>query len=349
MSRDECNAIEEAQQVDTEGKVIFNTASNREYKSRLFCFIFGREENKRWTLSLYNSLHGTNYTNIDDLEFTTIENVLYLGMKNDLSYVVSDRARPYAVMNINEQQSTYNPNMPLREFMYSARLFDKYVKKNKYNIYGTHTIPLPIPKLVVLYNGKTDKADRVILSLDDAYREGIVRSLADKNRELNRNILEEVAESLLIEAAPDISVRVRMININYGHSEELMKGCKPLEEYAWLISSIRDKSATANLSDAVEQSIREMPDDYEIKSLLTEHIAEVKGMIFEEYDEAELEELFKEEGRQEGRQEGIYDARNDIARNMLRNNEPAGKISKYTGLSKNDLLLLAQGMGLKPV
>ena len=255
--------------------------SNREYKSCLFCFIFGREENKRWTLSLYNSLHGTDYMNIDDLEFTTIENVLYIGMKNDLSYVVSDRVRLYDTMNINEQQSTYNPNMPLREFMYSARLFDKYVKKNRYNVYGTHTIPLPIPKLVVLYNGRTDKSDEIILSLDDAYKEGIVRTLSDNNNGINREALEVVAERLLIEASPDISVRVRMVNINYGHNTELMGRCRPLEEYAWLVASIREKNHTMNLSDAIEQSIKEMPDDYEIKSLLVEHIAEVKGMIFE--------------------------------------------------------------------
>lgn len=70
-------------------------------------------------------------------------------------------------------------------------------------------------------------------------------------------------------------------------------------------------------------------------------------MIFEEYDEAELEELFKEEGREEGRQEGVDNTKNEIARNMIMNNEPAGKISKYTGLSMNHLISLAKGMGLE--
>ena len=67
-------------------------------------------------------------------------------------------------------------------------------------------------------------------------------------------------------------------------------------------------------------------------------------MIFEEYDEAQLEELFKEEGRQEGKQEGVDDTKNGIARNMIRDKEPSGKTGKYTGLSMNDLLSLAQGM-----
>ena len=36
---------------------------NKEYKDRLFNFISGREENKVWTLSLYNAVNGSSYTN----------------------------------------------------------------------------------------------------------------------------------------------------------------------------------------------------------------------------------------------------------------------------------------------
>lgn len=63
---------------------------NREYKSRLFSFIFGREENKRWTLSLYNAIHGTSHADVSDITINTIEDVLYMGMKNDLSILVSE-------------------------------------------------------------------------------------------------------------------------------------------------------------------------------------------------------------------------------------------------------------------
>ena len=40
---------------------------NKEYKDRLFNFIFGSEENKAWTLSLYNAVNGSSYTNPDDM------------------------------------------------------------------------------------------------------------------------------------------------------------------------------------------------------------------------------------------------------------------------------------------
>ena len=48
---------------------------NREYKSRLFSFIFGREEHKAWTLALYNAINGTRHTNPEDITINTIEEI----------------------------------------------------------------------------------------------------------------------------------------------------------------------------------------------------------------------------------------------------------------------------------
>ena len=85
---------------------------NDEYKDRLFSFIFGQEENKKWTLELYNAVNGSHYENPDEIQITTIREVLYLGMHNDVSFMISDE------MNLYEQQSTYNPNMPVRQLQY---------------------------------------------------------------------------------------------------------------------------------------------------------------------------------------------------------------------------------------
>ena len=65
---------------------------NREYKDRLFKFIFGNEENKDWTISLYNALRwpDSKEADADSITFNTIENVLYMGMKNDVSFLVGD-------------------------------------------------------------------------------------------------------------------------------------------------------------------------------------------------------------------------------------------------------------------
>ena len=39
-------------------------------------------------------------------------------------------------MSVYEQQSTFNPNMPLRLLGYVDRLFSGYVSRNKLNKYG---------------------------------------------------------------------------------------------------------------------------------------------------------------------------------------------------------------------
>ncbi len=92
---------------------------HREYKDRLFRFIFGAEENREHILSLYNALRGTGYTNVEKIVIKTLGDVIYLGIKNDVSFMLSSD------MNLFEHQSTYNPNMPMRGFSYFARLYEK--------------------------------------------------------------------------------------------------------------------------------------------------------------------------------------------------------------------------------
>ena len=138
---------------------------NREHKDRLFKFIFGNPEKPEWTLSLYNAVSGKNYTDPGDIRLTTIENVLYMEMKNDISFLISDE------MNFYEHQSTFNPNIPLRMYMYSAMVYSKYVKSNKetVNLYSSVQQKIPVPKCYCFYNGTTGKADRMILKLSDAF------------------------------------------------------------------------------------------------------------------------------------------------------------------------------------
>ena len=127
--------------------------TQREHKDRLFKAIFGRntEESKRWRLSLYNMLNNKNLTDPDELKVNTIENVIYITMKNDISFLVDDQ------MVLYEQQSTFNPNMPIRGFFYFAQLYQKYLVKNKLNINGSSKVKIPTPRFFVFYNGTADK------------------------------------------------------------------------------------------------------------------------------------------------------------------------------------------------
>lgn len=74
---------------------------NREYKDTVFRFLFGNPDNLDFTLLLYNAVNNTNYTDKEDIEITTIGNVVHIKIKNDVSFLVDSR------MNIYEHQSTY--------------------------------------------------------------------------------------------------------------------------------------------------------------------------------------------------------------------------------------------------
>ena len=142
------------------------TSDNVQYKDRFFNFLFGSEENRAWTLSLYNAVNGSSYTDPNAIEITTIKEVMYLGMHNDVSFLISDE------MNLYEQQSTYNPNMPVRMLQYTGNLFEKYIKQRGLNKYGSNLMRLPVPRLVVFYNGKTEQKDEIILELRDSFPKG---------------------------------------------------------------------------------------------------------------------------------------------------------------------------------
>ena len=98
------------------------TGANREYRDRLFKFIFGNPQNKEWTLSLYNAVNGSHYTDASAIKLNTIENAVYMSMKNDVSFLIDN------TMSFYEQQSTFNPNMPMRFLIYAGMIYSKYVE-----------------------------------------------------------------------------------------------------------------------------------------------------------------------------------------------------------------------------
>ena len=217
---------------------------NEKHKDRLFNFIFGQEENREWTLSLYNAINGSNYTDASLIEFNTLEGVLYMNMKNDTSFIIS------GIWNVYEHQSSFNPNMPYRMLEYIVELFSGYVKVNKLNKYGSSLMKFPIPKLVVFYNGIEEKEDEVILRLSDSFDES--------------------------ETEADIEVKVRMLNVNFGRNKAIMQACKPLEEYAWVINRIREtQKKYKEVVDAVDEVVESIPNDFVIRDLLIRNRAEV--------------------------------------------------------------------------
>lgn len=131
-------------------------------------------------------------------------------MHNDVSFIIANE------LSLYEQQSSYNPNMPVRQFLYAAKLIEQYLEPIKRKFYWKSIVKIPAPKLV-FYNGTDDKDDEIILKLCDAFFDG---------------------------TKGDIEVTVRMLNINVGRNKALFDACKPLQEYSWIVDKIRTYCST---------------------------------------------------------------------------------------------------------
>lgn len=256
---------------------------NRQYKDRLFRMVFSKKED---LLSLYNAINRTEYTNPDDLEVTTLENALYLSMKNDLGFLVS------VVLNLYEHQSTLNPNMPTRALLYFARMYEDYITKHNINIYSSAPKKLPFPQHIVFYNGTKDEPDRKVLKLSDLF------------------------ETPPTEMKPCLECTSTMLNINYGHNRELMEKCRRLKEYAVFVDTVRGNlDSGLPLQKAVSLSVDECIRKDILADILTAQKAEVIQVVLETFNQEKYEKAMKREWYDEG-----YDAGYDSGRNKEKEN-----------------------------
>lgn len=245
--------------------------TNPNYKDRLFCLIFGSE--KKNMISLYNALNGTNYSDEEDVEVTTINDVIYINMKNDVSFIVDNH------MSLFEQQSSLNPNMPLRGLMYFGSLYDSYIERKGLNIYGSKLIKIPTPQYYVLYNGKSDAPETSELRLSDAFA-----------KESPRGRFEWTAT---------------FVNLNKGKNEELLDKCKPLAEYMFLIRCIREKEAEGmEIEAAIDLAVQQCIERNVLREFLVKHRAEVVSVCLTEYNEKVYTDAIRAEGHAEGLAEG---------------------------------------------
>lgn len=273
------------------------TKGNREYKDTLFKFIFGNENHKEFTLSLYNAINGSNYTDPSGITFNTLEDVVYINMKNDVSFILD------ATMMLFEQQSSWNPNIAYRMFAYLAKLYDGYIRENNINIHSKRKIILPAPKCVVLYNGRDkDNSKDTIIHLSELYADNKLGDL-------------------------DLSVMV--YNINEEKLSNKLSSCKPLMEYADIVDRIRRLKKDKELGEAVSLAIDDLPDNYVIKPLLLGEKSEVFSMLQTEFDEVAYTKAMREDG--------AYEKSRLIAMKLLENNVPIDVISKCTDISLDEI------------
>lgn len=243
---------------------------NRRYKDRLFRKIFN---NKKDLLQLYNAINNTSYTNPENLTITTLDDTIILSMKNDLSFIIS------SAMNLYEHQPTFNPNMPIRGVFYFSRLYEAYIAQHKLDIYDSKLVKLPTPQYVIFYNGDADKPDRMVLKLSDAFQ------------------LSETATGMI----PALECTAVMLNINYGHNEELLNKCKPLKDYSIFTTKVKDyKRIGLSLEDAVDKAIDECIEEGVLMDILFKHRTLAKNTILTEYNEKKRRKLDRQSGFEDG-------------------------------------------------
>ncbi len=240
---------------------------NAKHKDGLFRMLFSE---KTELLSLYNAIRGTSYTNLDELEVNTLEDVVFLSYKNDISFIIDSR------LSLYEHQSTWCGNMPLRYLFYVSSLFSKITAND--NLHGSKTIPLPTPQFIVFFNGTKNIPDRSIHRLSDAY------TLAE----------EEV----------NLELSVLVLNINKGHNEVLMNQCKVLEGYAFFVQRVKEESRSKPIYEAIECAIDICIQEDILADFLKIHRAEVMSVSIFEYDAERHIAMEKEESKAEGKAEG---------------------------------------------
>ncbi len=284
-------------------------AANRNYKDTVFRMLFSDRKN---LLSLYNAVNQSNYKNPEDLEIVTLENAIYMGIKNDLAFIMDTNLYLY------EHQSTYNPNMPLRDLFYICSEYQKLVDKK--SLFSSTLQKIPAPNFIEFYNGSTVISDCTELRLSSAFE--------------------------CLTGEPKLELIVTVLNVNEGHNADLMQHCSMLKEYAQYVARVRHYASDMPLNEAVKNAVDECIREGILAEFLTRNRNEVISMSIFEYDkELEEKKLRKAEfeaGREAGHEAGFAEGENhaalEIASRMLQSDKfSLDEIANFSGLSIDEV------------
>ena len=285
-------------------------SANRNYKDTVFRMLFSDKKN---LLSLYNAVNSRDYTNPDDLEIVTLENAIYMGMKNDLAFIIDTNLYLY------EHQSTYNPNMPLRDLFYISSEYQKMLDQK--SLYSSSLQKIPTPNFIEFYNGSDPVCDVFEHRLSSAFEH--------------------------LSGEPKLELIVTVLNINEGHNALLMEHCKTLREYSQFVAQVRQNKSTMDLNTAINHAVDDCIKNNILADFLRKNRAEVISMSIFEYDKEEEEKKLRkaeyEAGVEAGEKSGIQKGVLNTARHLLELNLLSlENISRATGLSIDELKKLQQ-------
>ena len=294
------------------GRTRSRSKARRNHKDSLFCRLFSDREN---ALSLYNALTGSSYTEADGLEIVTLEDAVYLSRKNDCAVCVQ------ASLALFEQQSSWNPNMPLRGLLYFDAEYEGWLAKNKKYVYSGNLVKIPSPAYFVLYNGTERQEEKTELRLSDAF--------------------EKPSEGYEWTA--------HVVNVNAGHNAGILSRCQLLGEYADFIADVRQGQAAGKplagaVDAAVDKCIRR---GGKLSDFMRKHKAEVKRMYWFEYDAKLHDEVLQEEAFEEGQKRALRNLMTNLSwsaeQAMDALSIPAEERGKYAARLAEDAAMTSAG------
>ena len=259
----------------------YSSENKREYRDRFFRYLFGNPDFKYLALSLYNALNHSHYDDPEELIFNTLQDSIFLHMKNDASFVIHNE------MHIYEQQSCWNPNMALRELLYYTNILQRDIRDNNPNaLFLSKKYMIDHPSFYVFYNGKDPKPQEEYLYLSDSF----------KNWEGKKYNCDDI----------NIQVRVKMININIkGGNRSLLDSCRPLLEYSQMMEMIRAEKKRLGIDMAIRKAIASVTEDWIICDAVHSAGKELNNMILAEFNEERYRQELIDEGLEKGVKQGL--------------------------------------------
>jgi len=289
--------------------------TNNKYKNSVFTLLFSDPALLR---ELYCALEGVCLPPDVPVTINTLENVLFMGQYNDISFEIGGK-----LVVLIEHQSTVNENMALRLLMYIGRVYEKIVKGR--DIYSKKRLPIPKPEFFVLYNGTDPFPDQEIYQLSDSFEK------------LKNSGLEEKDSSAL-------ELVVKVININEGRNQAIADRCKKLSEYSVFIAKVRTLfNELGNKDEAIKEAVKYCEKHDILREFLKLYAAEVLGMLDAEFDMDVALTVRYEEGLEDGREEGEENKALEIAMNALAEGSTPEFVRKITGLDMDTLKSLQAG------
>ena len=239
------------------------------YKDNVFCMLYREKEN---LLDLYNALRGSNYTNVDDLQVTTLNGGSYMKYKNDASFVLN------MSLYMFEQQSSKNENMPLRFLHYLSDVYREMFSNDV--LHRRSMIKIPVPHFVTFYNG--------------------LEKWIEEEEEIKLSDMYEIPVD-----NPQLELKVRVININ--RDADILSKCETLRGYMTFVNKTRCKTQVErkDVKQAVLEAIDECMEENILVDFFEKHREEVVEVSIYDYDEEKVRKTLADEAREEGVEEGI--------------------------------------------